>query len=584
MSFNINIAGLDELSDLHLSTDVTIDRRTYDHSVARVVLSWDVDHAPSEQNVVAFAAKAIGNTIDIEWKGYDLSETVDCFYGYVEQANGERVGNQSRLIVDCVSMSKRTDLVPRFRAFQACKLADICQQIAKSEPLIKIDSSADLDFDIPLSIQYDETDFSYLSRMLHAWGIPFAIDYKGNVVLGARGTVSSNDFPGPDFRWLSVTFVGSISYFSTRINSGGGPPSSARSQVDRFHGQLPDVAADYYPIDDATYIRPRLNAVKSQTDTSYYHLIFDGGVLPFASGDIVRFESQDTIVRQMNIHGDAYAATARQEFILQPFTLPYQPHREMPNWPSRCLWGWVTENQNDPSQSGRIQVKFDFEDLDPQLSSDKAWLPVLAPYGGGKSPSDGKAGSYNGFYSLPEVGERVLVEFIGEWDSEAIVLGSVRHSSVSPMFDPKDTKRWRLPSGTEVAMTSKGATEIVRLRCNDKIFFESKLEGSNAEVYLTPGESDGDIIHLKKGSGPPSINILCDGNITVISQQKLHLEGMQVQVKASGGNVNIDGAPNVMINCVPTPATPLQKQLFTEDTMSTSSVDRVLPSLQITGN
>ena len=200
---------------------------------------------------------------------------------------------------------------------------------------------------------------------------------------------------------------------------------------------------------------------------------------------------------------------------------------------------------------------------------------MLTPYGGGKSPSDGKAGEYNGFYSVPEVGERVVVEFIGEWDADGVVMGVARDKAVSPMYNPKDTKRWRTPSGNEITLTTKGSTEVVRVKCKDKIFFESKMDGPSAEVLITPGESAGDYIHFKKGAGPSSLYIMCDGKVTVKGGMGLHLEGQTVQIK-SAGPLNIDGAI-VNINCVPVPMVPNQLKAFEEEKLSTSTKDRVLP-------
>jgi len=579
MSFSITVAGIEELSAFQMTTDVSIERRVYDHSRARITFEWVEDTPHSERRMAALAASCLNCTTDVQWKGYGAAEAVPCFHGYVEQAAADRAAGRSRLTLDCVSMSKRADLAPRYRAFQACQLLDICRQVAKAEPLIKIGQAGDLAFDIALSVQYGETDYAYLSRMLHAWGIPMAVsDQTGQVTLGARGVAAGGAFPDLDFRWSEVSFSGGTGHYPKRQNAGSGASHIARAQVDQLNGQVKPTATAYYPIPDSQPTRERHSAAHSQSDTSCYRLTFSGGVLAFSPGDVVAFEGQDHIVRAVRITGHPTVSTATQELELQPYTLPYAPEQHPPQWASRTLWAWVVANEQDPSQRGRIQVKFDLESLDPQASSEKVWLHTLTPYGGGKSPSGGKAGSYNGIYSLPEVGERVLVEFLGEWDSEAVVVGTVRQESVGPLFNAKDTKRWRLPSGTELAMTSKGGTEVVRLRCKDKIFLECKLDGANAEFYMTPGESDDDIIHFKRGGGPSSLYVQSGGTINVIAKQALHLEGQQVQIAASGGMVAIDGSPNVMLNCGPTPAQPLQRQKFQEAMGSTSGENRVLPS------
>jgi hypothetical protein len=50
---------------------------------------------------------------------------VRCFHGYVESTSGQRDASGSSLVLKCVSYSRRTDLVPRYRAFQATTLLAI---------------------------------------------------------------------------------------------------------------------------------------------------------------------------------------------------------------------------------------------------------------------------------------------------------------------------------------------------------------------------------------------------------------------------------------------------------------------------
>ena len=579
MAFQIKFAGVDDFAKRQMVAEVVIDRRIYDHSRARIVIQWHETEAYKDRKTANIAAKLLNCIVDLQWKDAYLGESVECFHGYVERASGEREAAVSRIVVECVSLSKRTDLIPRYRAFQACKMLDICQQVAKTEPLIKVETAGDLNFDIPLSLQYGETDYEYVSRMMHAYGMPMSVIEKtGEVHLGARGVASSGKFPDVEFGWKSIVFEGALDALPKRVAGGSGPSAAAQSKLGELYGQLKDKASDYYAVKDNEISRGAVSAVKSQVDPALYRLTLDSGVLPFSPGEVVKFEGQDCIIRSVQIVGRPDRGEVQQTFELQPFTLPYNPYRPVPQWESRLVWAHVTDNEKDPTQSGRLQVKFDLEKLDPQSSSEKVWLPLLTPYGGGKSPSDGKAGEYNGFYSVPEVGERVLVEFIGQWDADAVIMGVARDAAVSPMFNPKDTKRWRTPSGNEVTLTSKGGKEVVRVKCKDKVFFESKMDGANAEALITPGESDGDYIHFKKGAGPSSLYIMCDGKVTIKGGMGLHLEGQTVQIKAGGGPINIDGGPLVNINCVPVPMTPNQLTKFEEDKLSTSSKTRALPT------
>ena len=175
-------------------------------------------------------------------------------------------------------------------------------------------------------------------------------------------------------------------------------------------------------------IRENVTGKQAQTDVSGYYVRAEGMVLAFVPGQVVSFEGAQHLIHKTRIVGDISQTTAAHELWLQPLALPLPAHKEVPHWPSRDVWAHVTANEHDPMQQGRIQVEFEWEHLDPQASSERAWLHLVTPYGGGHAGGK-QASAYSGFYSVPEVGERVLVEFLGEWDSEAVILGTVRHTS-----------------------------------------------------------------------------------------------------------------------------------------------------------
>ena len=237
---------------------------------------------------------------------------------------------------------------------------------------------------------------------------------------------------------------------------------------------------------------------------------------------------------------------------------PLQMHRRRVAWPSRLLWAEVTDNSDkDPTRQGRMQVKFDWESLDATVQGDaRAWLPSVTPYGGLK----GKSGT-SGFLALPEVGERVLVQFLGEWDSDAVIMGSVRdYAREGFIYDPDQTKRWQTPSGNQITLTTKkSGADVVTIKCQDKLVFQGKIDGGTKTVIMDVFDSDSERIHFESGGGPPRLDIFCGGEIYVHAGQKLLLEGGQVQIKSTMGPVNIDGAPMVMINCGPWSLPPLKR-------------------------
>ncbi|MGI4787518.1 MAG: phage baseplate assembly protein V [Janthinobacterium lividum] len=532
MAFEIQIVGAEELSGRHLLTQVVVDRPLYDHTRAELTLHWHEGSLYEDRQTAFLAAKLLNCPIDIQWKDNDLTEHVTCFHGYIEDVRGHRDASSSSLFLSCVSFSRRTDLIPRFRTFQATTLLEIATQIAKSEPLIKIDNAGDLDLPIVLSVQHGETDFAYLTRMLHAWAVPMMIsDKTGQVILGARGAETRSPFPDSCYGWSEISFSGTLEALPYLSGGGAGPVGLAQSRVQAHNSELSRKAAYYYGIPDAPAITKRVSEAASKVDTSGYHLVLNGAVLSFSPGDVVSFEGQQHLVRKVRVTGHPQQTTATQEFYLQPLTLPLAPERERPVWSSRALWSHVTANEHDPLHQGRIQVEFEWEHLDPQASHQRAWLHTLTPYGGGSGGANSTG--YTGFYSIPEVGERVLVEFLGDWDSEAVVIGGIREGSVPDAHNQKRTKRWRTPEGNAIAMHSNGPTSNVRMETKNKIMMATEVGDTHNSVTVINGSHAQDILHIEREANFSRLYLNSNNIMNIGSGGEIHIVSEHITVTAT---------------------------------------------------
>lgn len=532
MAFQIQIVGMDTLPKI--ITQVLIERELYQHTRAEIILRRQEQSRYGDREAASLAAKMMNCTVDVHWKDNDLAESVDCFHGYIENVSARRETSSTSLVLSCVAFSKHTDIVPRYRTFQATTLLDIAEHIAKREPLVRVGQAGDMTKPIDLSVQHAETDFAYLSRMLHAWGVPLATEDKtGKVILGARGTEAKQDFPDVAYGWTQIDFLGGL-HALPKVTSGGstGPTALARGQVAAFQGQLSRLAADYYAIPVHPDVKGTHSETMSQVDTSGYHLKLEGAVLAFAPGEVVTFEGQQHLIHRVHIAGYPQQTTAIQEFWLQPLTLPLSPERRMPQWPSRAVWAHVTANEHDPLQQGRIQVEFEWEHLDPQASGERAWLHTLTPYGGGHG-GDKKSAQYSGFYSLPEVGERVLVEFLGDWDSEAVIIGAVRQHPQGTTYNPKQTKRWSTPSGNEVLMHTLAGKDVFQVKTAGKMAFESQMEAGRHSVTINSGGHPDNMIHFEGTNGGARLDIHVQTDMHLQAGNNITLEAKTINLTAT---------------------------------------------------
>ena len=563
MGFELISSDINQLVDRRYLTNVTIHRRLYGHSLARLVIDWDEmlregDKADQGIDPTANLGAAMLDTdATIRWVGKDQEASVECFAGYVTNVFARRDPTVSRVTLECISHSKRTDLIPKFRVWQECTLLDVCQHIASKEPLIELSSDAQSvlsEITIDLTVQYGETDFAYLSRMLHAWGIPLATDDRaGKVTIGSPRINSSGPCPELNWHWDHITLAGSLVPVDAKSrNTGGGATGIAKQYESRFNQGLDRTASEYYPRLDDDHYEERTWVAERVYDTSFeggpaaYRVRWPDYIYDYSPGTGVKFGEQTYLVRESVLQGHPTQDTATQELVLQDYLAPLQHHKRKVHWPSRTLWAHVTKNNyEDPQQRGRVQVEFDLEELDPPADADtRCWLPTVTPYGGLK----GKSGT-SGFLSLPEVGEHVLVQFLGDWDSDAVVLGSVREYAREGFpYDPHETKRWQTPSGNQVTMTTRGETDIVRLKTQDKLIFEGRIDAAKQIVIMDLADSEGDRIHFEGGAGPTRLDIFSSGEIYMHAGQKLFIEGGEIQITSTMGNVNINGKMNVDID------------------------------------
>lgn len=562
MAFELVSQQINALVNRHYLHDVTIERHLYRHSRARVVIDWDESLLEGNKTgalhpTANLGAAMLDTDVTLRWRGRDLQSNVNCFHGYVAGVSARHEATRSYVVLDCVSYSQRTDVVPRFRVWQTCTLLDICQYVASKEPRFEISSDAQNvlgGISIDLSVQFEETDFAYLSRMLHAWGIPLAVDDRADkVIIGTPKIKATGEFPAMTWHWQSIAMEGALVLNDgTSRAAGKDAVGIAKQYSSQFDQQLKRDGANYLPrmdddhLEEREWIAERTCESIYATDPAVYRLHWDGAVFDYSPGTAVEFGDQDYLVRSTLIQGDAQTHAVSQDFVLQDYMAPLQPHRRRVNWPSRILWACVTRNNDeDPTKQGRVLVEFDCGKLDPTGGNPCCWLPTLTPYGGLK----GKSGT-SGLLALPEVGERVLVQFLGDWDSDAVVLGSVREFSRDGfVYDPQETKRLQTPSGNQITLTSRAdGSEIVRLKVQDKMVLEGKIASGAQTVILDLFDSGDDRIQIEKGGGPTRVDIFCSAEIYIHAEDKLLLEGGTVELRSTAGPVHIaSGSDNLLI-------------------------------------
>lgn len=195
--------------------------------------------------------------------------------------------------------------------------------------------------------------------------------------------------------------------------------------------------------------------------------------------------------------------------------------------------GTVT-NVKDPEKSGRIKVKL------PTVSDadESAWARMVSP-GAGKS---------RGLHLMPDVGDEVLVAFIGGDFRNPVILGGI--------WSKKNT-----PPTPEPVKGDKVGERSLTLASGAKLTFTENSDKSKAVVALKHAEAetnlqfdkDGVKLNAKKGTkikitvGDAKVELSSDGTIsikggaiTIKADKNLTLQGQKVTIKGATG-ATVDG-------------------------------------------
>ena len=501
-----------------------------------------------------------GLDIRLRWR-VDSSVAQDCFFGYIEYAEATICGMLGYVTLTCTSHSRLLDLHRRFRIWQSCTLSDICRQLAeRSSGRIVLGKERNnlTPIEVALRAQYDETDFEFLTRVLKAANISFRIDdLEGKVIVSDNARLRAKIMlPQSNAPWTEIT----------RIVS---PILVAQARADKAAmGYIPSLVPDKLSLNtEGARNTPEIGASKTTSSNSSadtLRLIWENDYLDVCPGDPVQFAGQEYIVDAIYQHyigtssgcGQHPAPQNRQELHLKNqnssnvniqarWSLDYQNKFANPpaqkttmgvNSDWKQLLGRVTQNDGDPSGLGRVQVEFDAEKLDPTTVARRCWLPVVVPYSG-----DGKKHNI-GFFALPEIGDRVIVNFLCENEEMAYINGSLKDKSTpTSESKPREQKAWRTPSGNTISFFSQGdgKMERVQISCGGHIAFETVITDEKASMCLIGPTDAKQSISLEKIGENYQIRIKSRGDIQLASDGNLHLCGKSVKISGEEAQIQV---------------------------------------------
>jgi uncharacterized protein involved in type VI secretion and phage assembly len=216
--------------------------------------------------------------------------------------------------------------------------------------------------------------------------------------------------------------------------------------------------------------------------------------------------------------------------------------------------GTVRKNY-DKKEPGKVMVEYSLGESGKMLTG---WISVMTPYTADKG----------GMYLLPEIGDEVVIGFLGGRTDCPIVLGSIWSRNVNrpsnAVTEKNTVKMFRTKGGHEVCFSeesNKGYVKVttpggmylcladekktVEIRDKDKNNSIS-INGNSGEIRINAGKK----LTLSIG-GTAAVTIennkvtIKSGTINVDAMQTLKLHGQSVSVQGTQVSVKADGSLGV---------------------------------------
>jgi type VI secretion system secreted protein VgrG len=400
------------------------------------------------------------------------------------------------------------------RIFQAMKVPDIVKQVFRDHGFTDfrdVLTGSYLTWDY--CVQYRETDFNFVSRLMEHEGIYYFFEHdngKHTLVL-ADGKAAHKPFPDYDtvnYRaedaglrekeyvsdWVLQKEVQTGVYSLNDFNFTT-PKSSllAKSQVSQAHAQSNFEIYDYPGEYDAQaegqsqYAKLRIQEHQAQHEVGQGH----GNARGLATGCLFSLDqfprtdqNREYLITETNIHvtGDDYEGRGGgggEEFLTCAFTaipsdVPYRAPRLTPKpliqGPQTAIVVGPSGEEIYTDQYGRVKLQFHWDRYGKADENSSCWVRV----------SHAWAGKQWGAIYIPRIGQEVIVEFLEGDPDQPIITGRVYNAVAMPPYAlPAEMTKSTIKSNS-----SKGGQGFNEIRFEDK-------KGSE-EIFIH-GEKDQEI-------------------------------------------------------------------------------------------
>ncbi len=441
------------------------------------------------------------------------------------------------------------------RLFQNQTAAEILTAVAKESGYTDIKNALTAKYSkLEYVIQYNESDFDFLSRLLEEAGIFYYFTHEKG-----RHTMVLADSPqgcqtGPELQWTgeNAPETPDACIWNVQLEASVQPSAV---QVDdnnytNFAAKLLAKSGKGYPMeaefgtghrtqsDGETISSRRLEGYENaglELLAESSHSGLSAGMIFTLKGHPDSIFNKKWLITSMEMRIDT-SGGARAVLRAIPGDKTFRPCRIHHQNAAELFKGVVCGKSGEDiwtDEYGRIKVRFHWDHNTKADENASIWLRTAQSY----------AGKGHGVQILPKVGDEVLIQF---FDGEPIIVGSVYNSAARPPFplpDNKTVNGIKTQAKNEISLDDKKDAE--RLYIHAQKLLEIAAENERKAVILGEG---GDSLILQKGNrtvelkkGNDILKVKGDRTIEVNGNYSITIKG-DLSIKAKNIKLESDKA------------------------------------------
>ena len=435
------------------------------------------------------AQNYVGQTINISITPTSMmTDSPLNFTGIITETQMVRTsGASGGIIINGYSPTILLEGPPNIRSFSDKSLDDIVHGVLNnySSDSLKSTISVQKDVTLPYTVQYGESDFSFLCRIAQKKGqwlyfngeeLLFGKPKSKNFTLEYGRTLHSFNI---EMRAKSLGFeylgYDPSSGETQKANSGEvnfQPEGYSKAIYESSKKMFPNTSTMLYSqaLEEGNSRTHLIDRVTTQLQSRTADLVTakgDSDETGLRIGDIIQIKEpafsltgnpldglkeQDfgSYILTDIMHICDESGTYHNSFDAVPASVMSPPYGNVHSFPTAESQPATIISNEDPAGLGRVQVAFSWQQAQ---GTNTPWIRMVNPHSGG-----GK-----GFYFIPEVGEEVLVAFEGGNAEKPFVLGAMYNGSASSEYytQGNDQKVIHTRSGTKMIFNdAKGSIFI----------------------------------------------------------------------------------------------------------------------------